>query len=89
MIVKRHDEAFDYHGFTPWSRLWEHFQRRNRVRWSGWSAELVALPQPVLVAGLESHSHAGLFLRGPHEFLHDPLPRAFRWLAGFPSPQGR
>ncbi|MGI9626793.1 MAG: hypothetical protein ACR2QM_08155 [Longimicrobiales bacterium] len=86
VVLRRGDEAFDYHGYTTWPRLMEHFHRRNRARWPGWSAELIELPPAVLVAGLSSQFHDALYLRGPTEFLHDALPRAHRWLGTFPKP---
>ena len=86
VVLRRGEEAFDYHGYTKWGDLMSHFRRRNHARWPGWDADLIELPASTLIAGVESREFEGLFLRGPTEFLHDALPRARRWLQTWPTP---
>lgn len=86
VVLKCCDDAFDYHGHSSWDRLIHHFQAKNEARWPGWTAEFVELAPADLIAGLGSSRFDGLHLRGPHEFLHDALPRARRWLDRFGPP---
>ena len=74
------NEAFDYHGITDWSRLFDHTRRKARMWWPGWDADLIGLLPDVLVSGPKSRTYEGLWLREPGQFLHDPLPRAHRFI---------
>jgi len=50
IVLLRGDEAFDYHGYSAWSRLAEHFVRRNENRWPGWGYDLLTLEPDALGA---------------------------------------
>jgi hypothetical protein len=39
IVVVRDDVAFDYHGFSRWSRLLGHIEAKARRWWPGWSAQ--------------------------------------------------
>lgn len=86
IVVVREDLAFDYHGFSNWSRLLAHTTSKANRWWPGWSARLIALPMDVLVSAPKSREYDGLWLREPKQFLHDALPRAERFLHRFPNP---
>lgn len=86
IVVVRDDTAFDYHGYSQWSRLLSHIHGKAARWWPGWSAELIELPKDVLVSNAKSHQYDGLWLREPRQFLHDALPRAERFLDRFPAP---
>lgn len=86
IVVKRGDEAFDYHGYSSWDRLMSHTKRKAGRWWPGWSAELVPLPMVVLVSEEKSRTYDGLWLREPAQFLHNALPRAERFVAQHRSP---
>ncbi|MEM7211608.1 MAG: hypothetical protein AAF479_06895 [Pseudomonadota bacterium] len=74
------NEAFDYHGHTQWDGLLAHIQRKSERWWPGWRYEVIELPPEVLVSEAESLRYEGLWLREPDQFLHDPLPRAERFI---------
>ena len=86
IVVVRDDTAFDYHGFSNWSRLLDHTRAKANRRWPGWSAQVIALPPDVLISEPKSREYEGLWLREPAQFLHDALPRAERFLRRFPRP---
>jgi hypothetical protein len=74
------DTAFDYHGFSDWSVLLAHTRAKARRWWPGWDADLIALPQDVLISEAKSRTYQGLWLRQPDQFLHNAMPRAYRFL---------
>jgi hypothetical protein len=86
IVVVRDDVAFDYHGFSSWSRLLGHMEAKAKRWWPGWSAELISLPAGVLVSESKSRAYDGLWLREPGQFLHDAMPRAEQFLRRFPHP---
>jgi hypothetical protein len=47
----------------------------------------VAFPRHFLISEAKSKAF-GLWLAEPRHFLHDPLPRAHRYLDRFPAPDG-
>jgi hypothetical protein len=75
--------AFDYHGFSDWRTLLHHTTRKARRWWPGWDAELVELAADALVSQAKSRTYDGLWLREPGQFLHDALPRAYRFVDQF------
>lgn len=85
VVVVRGREAFDYHGHAPLEALLAHAARKAARWWPGWRADLLPLPMDVLVSEAESKAR-GLWLREPGQFLHDPLPRAARFIDRFPPP---
>ena len=84
--VVRNNMAFDYHGFSRWSRLLAHTTAKAYRWWPGWSAELISLPMDVLISESKSREYDGLWLREPRQFLHDATPRAERFLRRFNPP---
>ena len=89
IVAVRNDLAFDYHGYSIWHRLLAHMRRRGN-QWSpGWEASLVKLPEDVLVSESKSRMYDGLWLKGPKDFLFDPMPRAQAYLNRFPAPPKR
>lgn len=86
VVAVKGDLAFDYHGWTPWLRLLEHTRRKADRWWPGWSCSLVELPVDVLTSEEKSRQYDGLWLREPGQFLHDPLPRARRFVDRLGAP---
>jgi hypothetical protein len=86
IVVVREDVAFDYHGFSSWSRLLGHMEAKANRWWPGWSARVVSLPVDVLISESRSREYDGLWLREPKQFLHDAMPRAEQFLCRFPRP---
>lgn len=81
VLVTNGDLAFDYHGYSRYAQLLEHYARRARHHFPGWDGTLV----PVTVS-LVVHAEArtiGMALREPGQFLHDALPRARQYLDRF------
>lgn len=78
--------VFDYHGYSDRERFLTHTYGKARRWWPGWHATLIELPLDVLISETKSRSYDGLWLREPHQFLHDALPRARTFLDRFPSP---
>lgn len=88
IVIARGQTVFDYHGYSDRGRFLAHTWRRARHFWPGWDAELIALPRAALVSEKLSRTFPGLWLREPGQFLHDPIPRAQRFLDRFPAPPG-
>ena len=86
IVAVRNDTAFDYHGWTDWNSLLKHTRHKANRWWPGWNCDLITLPSHVLISEPLSKSYDGLWLREPRQFLHDPLPRAERFLERFPVP---
>src|SRR5262245_39834753 len=86
IVVVRDDLAFDYHGYSNWTRLLKHTELKANRWWRGWSAQLIVLPVDVLISERMSREYDGLWLREPNQFLHDALPRAERFLRRFHPP---
>ena len=70
--------VFDYHGYSRWTQFRRHTWKRARQHWPGWTAELVELPQAVLVSEPLSRTYEGLWLREPRQFLHGRRHRGNR-----------
>jgi hypothetical protein len=86
IVVARGDLAFDYHGYSSWSALQTHMEKRAHQFWPGWRADLVPIPEDVLISEPKSRT-VGLWLMEPGQFLFDALPRAERFLKRFqPAP---
>ena len=86
IVVVRGNLAFDYHGYSDWQVLVAHLKWRAGLRWPGWDAELIELPEHVLISNSESRRYDGLSLREPTQFLFNALPRAEKFLKRFPAP---
>jgi hypothetical protein len=86
IVVVLDDTAFDYHGFSTWSRLLKHTEAKANRWWPGWAAQLIPLPMDVLISEPRSREYEGLWLREPQQFLQDAMPRAERFLHRFRRP---
>jgi hypothetical protein len=86
ILVVRDRLAFDYHGYSHWPALLAHMKRKANRWWPGWDAELIQLPEEVLVSEAQSRTYDGLWLREPRQFLFDALSRAQKYLQRFPAP---
>jgi hypothetical protein len=86
VVVVRDQIAFDYHGYSHWPSLIAHMKRRANQRWPGWDADLIKLPEEVLISESKSRSYDGLWLMEPKDFLFDAMPRAEEYLKRFPAP---
>jgi hypothetical protein len=84
IFVSNGDLSFDYHGYTVETRLIEHFCRRARRFMPGWDADIIAVS--VSLVSFEQARTIGLFIREPGQFLHNPIPRAHKFLGRFPAP---
>jgi hypothetical protein len=80
IVAVRGDTAFDYHGFSDWDVLFAHTRGKARRWWPGWDADLIELPQNVLISEARSRTYQGLWLRQPDQFLHNAMPRAYGFL---------
>ena len=68
--------AFDYHGYSIRARLLEHHKRTWSCQHDGWFCAIERVDFKLL-------STADLNMRrmlGPDQFLHDPIPRARRFI---------
>jgi hypothetical protein len=88
IVAVREQLAFDYHGYSHWPTLLNHFHKRATQRWPGWHADVIELSPEVLISEVKSKSLEGLWLREPKQFLFDALPRAKQYLMRFPAPSG-
>ena len=88
IVLVRNGLVFDYHGFSEWPRYWAHTIRRANQWWPGWSADIVSIRTQALVSRRHAREYEGLWMKGPHESLSDPLVRACarRYLRRFPGP---
>jgi hypothetical protein len=78
--------AFDYHGYSEWPTLLAHMKRRANQHWPGWDADLIQLPEEVLISEAKSRTYEGLWLREPMQFRFDALARARAFVRRFPRP---
>jgi len=69
--------AFDARGFSAVHRLIDHFSRGWRSRYSDWLAEVVDIDFDLL--NTEALNRRGM--RGPEQYLFDPIPRAEKFIA--------
>jgi hypothetical protein len=53
---------------------------------AGWNADLVELPEDVLISESKSRTYDGLWLMEPEQFLFDAMPRAEKYVNRFPPP---
>ena len=86
IVAVRGDTAFDYHGYSSWSRLLMHTHLKANRWWPGWTAELLTLPKEVLISESKSRQYDGLWLREPAQYLQDAVPRARQFLLRYPPP---
>ncbi len=75
--------AFDHHGYVLRDRLLAHHERGWRGRYDGWSCDVV----PVDFDLLDTAALNARRMRGPDQYLHDPVPRARAFIARRASPR--
>jgi len=68
--------AFDYHGYSSRTRLLAHHAKGWRARLPGWEARIT----PVAFDLLSTPALNARKMLGRDQYLHDPLPRAERFL---------
>lgn len=69
--------AFDYHGYSVRDRLLEHHRRVWSRQYDGWRCAIERVDFELLsTAELNMRK-----MRGPDQYLHDPIPRARRFIA--------
>ncbi|HEY8942605.1 MAG TPA: hypothetical protein VIM73_00030, partial [Polyangiaceae bacterium] len=68
--------AFDYHGYSIRDRLLEHYRRVWTSQYAGWLSAIERVDFDLLsTAELNKRQ-----MRGPDQYLHDPIPRARRFI---------
>jgi hypothetical protein len=68
--------AFDYHGYSIRDRLLEHHKRVWSSQYDGWLCAIERVDFKLLsTADLNMRQ-----MRGPDQYLHDPIPRARRFV---------
>ena len=77
------DRAFDYHGSPTRGALLAHHKKKWRSRLPGWDADVRAVDFDLLSTPALNERR----MRGPDQYLHDPIPRAVRFIerSGVPS----
>jgi hypothetical protein len=68
--------AFDYHGYSRRGRLLDHHRRGWAGRYLEWRCRVVEVDFPLLDTAALNRRR----MRGPDQYLHDPLPRAHHFL---------
>ena len=69
--------AFDYHGYCSRDRLLRHHDRVWSSQYDGWLCTIERVDFDLLsTAALNMRQ-----MRGPDQYLHDPIPRARRFIA--------
>lgn len=72
--------VFDYHGFSRHDHYLSHYFTKIYRFFPRWHGEVIRLTEsPIDVSFCEKYNH-----RLPSQYPHDPLPRAFSYLARFP-----
>lgn len=69
--------AFDYHGYSARHRLLDHHMQGWSGRYQGWNAVVEKVDFPLL----DSTALNARKMTGPDQYIHDPLPRAERFIA--------
>jgi hypothetical protein len=68
--------AFDYHGYSIRDRLLEHHKRVWSSQYDGWLCAIQRVDFNLLsTADLNKRQ-----MRGPDQYLHDPIPRARKFI---------
>lgn len=71
--------AFDFHGYVPRARLLRHHARVWSHGYAGWACRV----ERVTFDLLDTRDLNARKMRGPDQFLHDPVPRAQAFLRRF------
>ena len=86
IIVAFEGMVFDYHGYSEAERYLAHYWKRARRIYPTWNGKMVEITPEALITEGPSTIYDGLWLRAPHQFFQNPIPRAERYLAKFPKP---
>ena len=73
--------VFDWHGYSTEKQFLGHYFKRYHFAYPGWDADLVPL-EVDLTSQVDCLS-VGMNSRGTDQDLHDPIPRAQRFLTRF------
>jgi hypothetical protein len=85
IVVSFGDMVFDYHGYSKKQHFLAHYWKKARRVYPDWDAELVDIKPEALTTAGPSVVYDGLWLRAPHQFFKNPIPRAEAFLAKFPK----
>ena len=81
IFVSFRDIVFDFHGYSDKKTYLSHYWKRAKQLYPDWNASLVEImPESLIVEG-PSKRYEGLYLRAPHQFFCNPIPRAENYLA--------
>lgn len=75
-------KAFDYHGFSTREALLSHHRKKWLTRFENWSAKITTVDFDLL----STHALNERRMRGPDQYLHDPIPRAVRFIDNYNVP---
>jgi hypothetical protein len=82
LLVSNGRTVFDYHGYADESAYLAHYFAKIRRFFPAWQGSLIRLKESPLEGDFcQTHQ-----LRRPEQYLHDPRPRALRYLKRFPDP---
>lgn len=76
ILLARGPVAFDFHGYACEARLLQRYAAGWRARFPGWHATVEAVDFDLL----DTPSLNARGMRGPDQYLHDPIPRAMAFL---------
>ena len=82
VFAHNHRYAFDYHGFTRVDRFHDHYAKKMKRFFPGWSGDIVEIN---VSTTSEEFCHA-YNLRMPGNFFKDPGPRAKAFVRRFTAP---
>jgi hypothetical protein len=81
VFVSNGEIVFDYHGISKHHDFLSHYFTKIRRFFPRWQGEIIRLKEsPISESFCRTYNH-----RLPSQYLHNPLPRAFSFLAHFPS----
>lgn len=81
-VFATNDElVFDWHGYSKKEKFLKHCFKRYRQHYPGWDADLV--PLSVDLTSREACLSVGMNTRGATQYLHNPIPRAYKYLERF------
>ena len=76
------DRAFDYHGFSRREALLAHHRKKWLTRFPDWDADIRVVDFDLLSTSALNQRR----MRGPDQYLHDPIPRAVRFIGRYGVP---
>jgi hypothetical protein len=76
IFLRGRDVAFDFRGYSRLDRLLAHHHRGWSAKFPGWSATVEEVDFDLL----DTTELNARGMRGPDQYLHDPIPRAQRFI---------